>query len=192
MTMMGANDTRARLIKEGSEKGLPVVYWMSRDQRVRDNWALLFAQDMAMKQHVPLAVIFCLVPRFLNATVRHYHFMLTGLEAVDKGLSEKNIPLFLLIGAPDKEIPKFLRTHRVGTLVADFDPLRIKRTWKEDIAKKNDIGEIFSRISADTKSPGTMDGRKETYRLARREEVIRCGFFRRCGKLDKIRREGGI
>lgn len=136
MTKTEVNYNRARLLKEGSENGLPVVYWMSRDQRVRDNWALLFAQAMAMKKHASLAVIFCLVPRFLSATVRHYDFMLTGLEAVDKGLSEKNIPFYLLIGAPEKEIPKFLRTHRVGTLVADFDPLRIKRRWKEDIAKK--------------------------------------------------------
>jgi deoxyribodipyrimidine photo-lyase len=136
MTKTEVNYTRARLLKEGSEDGLPVVYWMSRDQRVRDNWALLFAQDMAMKQHASLAVIFCLVPRFLNATVRHYDFMLTGLKAVEKDLSVKNIPFFLLTGAPDTVIPQFLRTHRVGTLVADFDPLRIKRRWKEDIAKK--------------------------------------------------------
>ena len=138
MTNTGANDTRARLLKEGSEKGLPVVYWMSRDQRARDNWALLFAQDIAMKQQAPLAVIFCLVPQFLNATVRHYDFMLTGLKTVEEGLSKKNIPFFLLAGAPDKEIPRFLRTHRVGTLVSDFDPLRIKRTWKEHITKEID------------------------------------------------------
>ena len=147
MTRIGSSDTRARMLKEGNENGLPVVYWMSRDHRMHDNWALLFAQDMAMKQHAPLAVIFCLVPRFLNATVRHYDFMITGLEAVEKGLSEKNIPFFLLIGAPEKEIPKFLRTHRVGTLAADFDPLRIKRTWKENIAKKIDSAfyEVDSR-----------------------------------------------
>ena len=27
----------------------PVVYWMSRDQRVHDNWALLYAQEEAQK-----------------------------------------------------------------------------------------------------------------------------------------------
>jgi deoxyribodipyrimidine photolyase len=27
---------------------------MSRDQRVNDNWALLFAQEIALKQHMPM------------------------------------------------------------------------------------------------------------------------------------------
>ena len=101
MTGIIMNNTRVRLIKEGKKSKDPVAYWMSRDQRARDNWALLFAQDIAMKQQAPLGVIFCLVPQFLNATVRHYDFMLTGLKTVEEGLSEKNIPFFLLAGAPD-------------------------------------------------------------------------------------------
>ncbi|MBA4397394.1 MAG: hypothetical protein C0394_08430 [Syntrophus sp. (in: bacteria)] len=36
---------RARLLKAGKEKKGPVVYWMSRDQRVDDNWALIFARS---------------------------------------------------------------------------------------------------------------------------------------------------
>jgi deoxyribodipyrimidine photo-lyase len=136
MTEIVMNNARARLLKEGIKSKAPVVYWMSRDQRARDNWALLFSQETAMKQNAPLAVIFCLVPQFLNATIRHYDFMLTGLETVEEGLSEKNIPFFLLTGAAEKEIPRFLRTYRVGTLVADFDPLRRKRTWKDHIAKE--------------------------------------------------------
>ena len=31
-------------IRDGEPGPGPVVYWMSRDQRVRDNWALLYAQ----------------------------------------------------------------------------------------------------------------------------------------------------
>ena len=34
----------------------PVVYWMSRDQRIHDNWALLFAQKLAIEQKMPLTV----------------------------------------------------------------------------------------------------------------------------------------
>ncbi|KPI95094.1 Deoxyribodipyrimidine photo-lyase [Papilio xuthus] len=33
-----------------------VVYWMSRDCRVQDNWAFLFAQKLALKNEVPLHV----------------------------------------------------------------------------------------------------------------------------------------
>ena len=51
----------------------PVVYWMSRDQRVRDNWALLHAAQSAHGAGRPLAVVFNLLPSFLGMTgQRHF------------------------------------------------------------------------------------------------------------------------
>jgi len=47
-----------------------------------DNWAFLYAQRLALKQELPLRVCFCLVPKFLDATIRHYGFMLRGLREV--------------------------------------------------------------------------------------------------------------
>lgn len=47
-----------------------------------DNWAFLYAQRLALKQELPLHVCFCLVPKFLDATIRHYGFMLRGLQEV--------------------------------------------------------------------------------------------------------------
>ncbi len=79
-----------------------VVYWMSRDQRTHDNWALLYAQgktregqeapkdslyggalphwllELALAREMALAVVFCLAPSFLGASIRHYGFMLRG------------------------------------------------------------------------------------------------------------------
>ena len=63
---------RVRILKGDNARNGSVVYWMSRDQRMNDNWALLFAQELAIKQKSALATIFCLVPRFLNATIRQY------------------------------------------------------------------------------------------------------------------------
>ena len=56
-----------------------VLYWMSRDQRVQDNWALLHARQLADEHGVGLSVAFCMVPGFLGATIRHYGFMLLSL-----------------------------------------------------------------------------------------------------------------
>ena len=67
---------------------------MSRDQRAKDNWALLFAQELALKQKTPLAVVFCLVPEFLGATTRQYRFMLKGLQEVEQNLGQKEYPPF--------------------------------------------------------------------------------------------------
>ena len=60
------NPKRVRALKAGNPKKGPVVYWMSRDQRTQDNWALLFAQKEGLKQKEPLAVVFCLAPQFLG------------------------------------------------------------------------------------------------------------------------------
>jgi len=43
---------------------------MSRDQRVRDNWTLLYAQELALSLGQPLGVVFCLTPAFFGATLR--------------------------------------------------------------------------------------------------------------------------
>lgn len=128
------NERRIRLIKDGPEHEGPVLYWMSRDQRVKDNWAFLFAQDLALERKKPLGVLFCLVPQFLNATVRHYDFMLQGLREVEKALAKANISFFVKTGAPENEIPRFVAEQNVGALVADFDPLRVKRGWKHGVA----------------------------------------------------------
>jgi len=136
---MSINLKRVKTLKEGPIKAGPVLLWMSRDQRAKDNWALLFAQELALEQKAPLAVVFCLVPEFLGATTRQYHFMLRGLEEVEQNLGKKNIPFFLLAGSPEEEITKFIRKYHVSSLVKDFDPLRIKRTWTEAVTATLDI-----------------------------------------------------
>ena len=80
----------------------PVVYWMSRDQRAADNWALLFAQEMALDAKVPLGVVFALDPSYPPATRRSLGFLLRGLAESARDLGEKGIPFFLLEGPPDR------------------------------------------------------------------------------------------
>lgn len=133
------NEKRIRLLQKGNETNGPVVYWMSRDQRVQDNWALLFAQQFALEKKKALIVLFNLVPDFLEATIRQYGFMLKGLQQVESELNKFNIPFFLTLGKPEKEIPVLLKKINASILISDFDPLKIKRIWKRDVAKKISI-----------------------------------------------------
>ena len=41
--------------KVAPPKGKPVIYWMSRDQRVQDNWAMLYAQQCAAEAEAPVS-----------------------------------------------------------------------------------------------------------------------------------------
>ena len=155
------NEKRIRLLQNGADIKGPVIYWMSRDQRMHDNWALLYAQDLALEIKEPLIVIFCLLTGFLNATLRQYGFMLKGLEILEKELADYNIPFFLLKGEPGNEIPEFIKSVKAGTLVADFDPLKIKRIWKREVAKKIKIP--FYEVDAHNIVPSLYVSGKEEY-----------------------------
>jgi len=122
-------------VKESKSKKGSVLYWMSRDQRVCDNWGLLFAQKLAKDNNSPLLVVFCLNPFYIQAGIRHYSFMFSGLEKVEKQLKELNIPFFLLSGAPRLVIPEFINKYKISDLVSDFDPLKTKRIWQRDVVR---------------------------------------------------------
>ena len=155
------NLKRVHKILEGGITNLPVVYWMSRDQRVNDNWALLYASKTALELKSPIAVIFCLVPEFLGATLKHYDFMLSGLREIKKILNEKNIPFFLLYGQPEIEIPLFIKKVKAGFLITDFDPLKIKRKWKTNISNKISIP--FHEVDAHNIIPCWLTSEKQEF-----------------------------
>lgn len=117
----------------------PIVYWMSRDQRASDNWALIYANMLAREKNTHLIVVFTLRKKFTYSTERMLHFMLTGLEEVERNLHEKNIPFVLLHGEPVEEVSRFVQKHTVGALVSDFSPLKYNITWKNDLSKKLSI-----------------------------------------------------
>ncbi|XP_065858035.1 deoxyribodipyrimidine photo-lyase [Euphorbia lathyris] len=126
---------RFRVLKEASTKQMgPVVYWMFRDQRIRDNWALIHAIDQANKANVPVAVAFNLFDQFLGAKARQLGFMLKGLRQLHSKIEEElQIPFFLFQGEAKETIPRFLKDCGASLLVTDFSPLREVRKWKNEI-----------------------------------------------------------
>jgi deoxyribodipyrimidine photo-lyase len=133
------DDRRIRQLNDIAVQAGPVVYWMSRDQRAHDNWALLHAQALAAAHDSTTTVVFCLVPSFLGTTARQYDFMLEGLRETAAVLHEHGIPFYLLTGEPVERIPRFIERHDIGVLVTDLDPLRIKQEWRQQVARAVDI-----------------------------------------------------
>jgi hypothetical protein len=84
------NIARARLLTAPQNNanlnpdGKCVVVWMSRDQRAVDNHAIHYAQRVAEAYGLPVRVVFNMVPKFLEATIRHYGFMIKGLQEVEQ------------------------------------------------------------------------------------------------------------
>lgn len=127
------NDKRVRELNATVQNTGPVIYWMSRDQRVSDNWALIYAIEKANESKVPLSVVFTIAPSFPNANLRHYDFMLKGLQKVEKKLLSAGINFELIKGNPEETLPDYIERNKISLLISDFDPLTIKQDWKRKI-----------------------------------------------------------
>ena len=140
----GFDLTRARLLTSKNVElpagGDCVVLHMYRDQRVNDNYALIYAQGIARQRKLPLKVVFNLAPKYIEATLRHYQFMIDGLKEVESSLREKGIPFYLTTGDPVVNVPNFVEEHNAVAVVCDFSPLRIPLGWATQIAGAVDEG----------------------------------------------------
>lgn len=145
-----------RLPQEG-----PIVYWMSRDQRVNDNWALLYAQELAEQRNQGLLVVFCLTPHFLGAILRQYGFLIKGLEEVETQLRSLHIPFVVLLGNPSGEIANYANNIQAGAVVTDFSPLRIKKEWQTKAGKR--LGCAFYEVDAHNIIPCRVASKKQEF-----------------------------
>ncbi|XP_010276572.1 PREDICTED: deoxyribodipyrimidine photo-lyase [Nelumbo nucifera] len=159
---------RIRVLKEvtkpSKQKMGPVVYWMFRDQRSRDNWALIHAVDQANKANVPVVVAFNLFDQFKGAKARHLGFMLRGLQQLQRNLDETfGIPFFLFQGEAIETIPHFLKECGASLLVTDFSPLREVRGWKEEICKRVNDSVTVHEVDAHNVIPVWIASQKLEY-----------------------------
>ncbi|PRW61487.1 CPD photolyase isoform B [Chlorella sorokiniana] len=159
---LAVHPKRVRELRKGAVEGSgPVIYWMSRDQRVRDNWALLYAAEAAAKRGVPVAVAFNLVTEFLGAGARQFGFMVRGLQELQPKLEALNIPFFLLKGDPTETLPQLVQDTGASLLVTDFTPLRLGRQWKEGVAAKVEVP--FHEVDAHNIVPVWVASDKREY-----------------------------
>jgi len=139
------HETRWRTLRKPSGNG-PIVYWMSRDQRLRDNWALFHTWFRAREAGRPFGVMFCLSPSYSLAGPRHYRFMLQGLKEIIQAAAKANIPFFLLQGEPKEKVPHFLEEWQISQVVTDLDPLREKVVWRSEVLDRCECG--FEEVDA--------------------------------------------
>lgn len=134
-----------------------IVYWMMRDMRTIDNWALLFAQSLAVQKEVPLRVVYALppppdveaaegedgappCPADMPMTERHGSFLLDGLKVVANELAMVEVPFDVLCPSSRSAVGESIRSycttapHDALAVVCDMSPLRHPRQWTENQA----------------------------------------------------------
>ena len=170
---MVTDPRRIHVLKQAEAQPGPVVYWMQRDQRAIDNWALLYAQERALAMHQPLLVVFCLVSGFLGAAIRQYGFMVRGLAVESRKFMRYNIPFILLQGLPQDVLPRFLVESGAGMIVTDFNPLHTPMEWKARLTGRVDIP--FHEVDAHNIIPCRhISGNQEYAAFTLRKKVEKC------------------
>ena len=69
-----------------------------------------------------------------EASLRHYHFMVEGLQDVAAALEKRKIKFVMQCGAPDEVAVKLSKD--AALVVCDRDYLRLQRRWRERVAEK--------------------------------------------------------
>ena len=131
--------SRGRILKSGNHSGKSVLYWMSRDKRVADNWALIAAQKVAIDNRVPLIVCFQYLGEFPLSNIRQYGFLIRGLQETSRKLYDLNIHFYLLKGRAEQKITELIQKRSVGTMIVDYSPLKIYRSRLKKVLQKVNI-----------------------------------------------------
>lgn len=128
-------NSRVLVLKTQEHDGQSVVYIMSRDQRVKDNHALLLAQQDALKRELPLIVCFNLLPHAGVRAQEHYTFMLAGLQEVADELKKLGVSFVMTSGKPEDSYKKLFSETDPAAVYFDFSPLSGMRKAAKAAAK---------------------------------------------------------
>lgn len=128
------NSERIRKLNTFEPTKGPVLYWMNRDMRIEDNWALFFAQQVAKQREAPLMIVYNLDPTFLGGRRRQLEFKKEILRELEIRCQEKNIAFTVLIEHETvQSLVRFCVTHEVGAVVTDMSPLRLQQAWVREL-----------------------------------------------------------
>lgn len=115
-------------------QGQYVLYWMQQSQRVLDNHALGYAVETANRLDLPVRVVFGLTRNYPDANLRHYTFMLEGLQEVQQQLLDRGISFLVQLGEP---VDVALGAARQSAMVVcDRGYLRHQIAWREQLAEQ--------------------------------------------------------
>ena len=121
--------TRCRRLNHREQRrGRYVLYWMQQSQRASFNPALVYAIEMGNRAGLPVLVAFGLMDDYPNANLRHYRFMLEGLQDVAATLAERRIKFVVRRGAPARVAAAL--AEEAALVVCDRGYLRHQKAWR--------------------------------------------------------------
>ncbi len=123
-----------RLNQKPEKQGDFVLYWMQQSQRAHCNHALEFAAENANRLNLPLLTCFAVNEKYPSANLRHFAFMLQGLEETVATLAVRGIKTLLLRGETDGGITEL--SKRAALCVTDCGYMHHQREWRARLSDK--------------------------------------------------------
>lgn len=152
---------RSRSLYSGKRGQGPVIYWMERDQRIDDNWALLYAQQEALIRDKPLHIVFFIPRQSLSKKSPQVIFQVHGLSQNIKRCEEYNIGYSIFKGTAEKHLPQICNQLDCHLLVTDFSPLHPKQKSLRSISKNITIPVV--EVDAHNIIPAWLVSSKKEY-----------------------------
>ena len=132
---MSIHNTRIQYLNsQDIVDGKYILYWMQQAQRADDNHALEYAIQEANRLKCGVLVAFGLTDSYPEANLRHYTFMLEGLQETQKRLAGIGIQMLVRIGHPP-DIALALGKE-ADLIVCDRGYLKHQRAWRRKVAAK--------------------------------------------------------
>ena len=155
-----ADNDRVQIYRPGTtaEDGQYVLYWMQRAQRGQDNHALNAAIALGNALQLPVIVLF-VVAEYPAANLRHYTFMLEGIEVAAQYLQKRGTPLLIRRGTPPNELVKLTEELKIAAVISDEAELRTPRSWRAEVKERLQLP--FACVDADVVVPSKYFPKEE-------------------------------
>jgi deoxyribodipyrimidine photo-lyase len=145
-----------------------VVYIMSREQRVFDNYAMLMLTQHAKNKHLTPIVLFNLYPDIRNRHAEQLFWMIENLKEVESQLSDLGIKFCLkmldVTSNKSNQIVEILREFSPDSVYMDFNSLKGPRLINKNISNK--LGVPCFEVDSRNIIPLWIASDKEEYQAA--------------------------
>ncbi len=160
MQLNDIQDSRIQFLNDlDVRQGNFVLYWMQQSQRAEYNLALEYAVQQANQIGQGVLVVFGLMDGYPEANLRHYTFMLEGLQETQAALARRGIKMVVQKGKP---VAVALSIGRKASLiVCDRGYLRHQRQWRQKVARE--AGCRVVQIESDVVVPLEVVSNKAEY-----------------------------
>lgn len=160
MATQQIDDARIKCLNEADPRnGDYTLYWMQQSQRAALNHALEFAVQRANANANRLLVVFALTDKYPEANLRHFQFMLEGLQQVSAALDRRKIKFIVRLGNPPAVVNDLAKD--ASEVVCDRGYLRHQVNWRDEVAES--VSARVWQVESDVVVPVAVASEKREY-----------------------------